>query len=184
MRRCNMAFVAFSLIVVLAGSAYGEQVVSPLYASWAKYKTGTNVKLSMATDVEGRQVKADTKMVLVELTAEKAVIESVITVNMNGQTINAPPKREELMKMGERESKNPSQIDAAKLEKAQQESVTVPAGTFDAKVIPVSGESNGVATEGKVWFSDQVPGGTVKMEMKSEAKKALVRVELTAIEKK
>ena len=184
MHRLKQVFVGISLFAMLAADARAEQVVNPLYASWAKHKVGTNATLKMLTNVEGRETRADTRMTLIELTDEKAVIENTITVHLNGQEMKAPPKRTELKKMTERDSKEPGQIDAAKLEKASSESVTVPAGTFNAKMIPVSVERDGAATRGKVWYSDEVPGGTIKVEMKTLGKQAEVKVELAAIEKK
>jgi hypothetical protein len=180
----KLLITAFAIFAMLACVARGEQVVNPIFKSWEKVKVGSSTTLSMSTLVEGRSTKMEVKGTLIEITADGAVVENAVTVYLGGAPMQAPTQRTTIKKMVERDSKDPGQLDAAKLEKATDEKVTVPAGTFDAKVIVINGEKDGVTMDGKVWFSEQVPGGTIKMDIRTQGKHADVTAELTAMEKK
>ncbi len=69
--------------------------------------------------------------------------------------------------------------------KATEESVTVPAGTFKAKVIEINMTQQGMNIKGKTWYCEDVPGGVVKMEASTDgAVKSQTSGELTALDKK
>jgi hypothetical protein len=99
-----------------------------------------------------------------------------------------PAQTVEIKKMVDPASQTPGQakIDPKALENATEESVTVPAGTFKAKVIEQSGSIPGGNTyKSKVWFCEEVPGGVVKMEMSTDgAMKSTMTSELKEIDKK
>jgi hypothetical protein len=63
--------------------------------------------------------------------------------------------------------------------------VTVAAGTFTAKVVELTTDQNGGTYKSKIWFSPDVPGGIVKMEINSDGPvKMTSSSELTALDKK
>jgi hypothetical protein len=179
--------IAMFLVILCFGAlASAEMVTNPIYASWAGCKPGTVITLKLVTTSDGQTVNIQTKSTLVEITDEKLVTEDVVTIDVNGQKVPAgPAKKSEIPKMAERDSQKAGQVDAAKLATAKEETITVPAGTFKAKLIPVDGEQQGMKVKGKAWFSETTPGGTIKLDMHAEgAKTGDIKMELLSVEKK
>jgi hypothetical protein len=77
-------------------------------------------------------------------------------------------------------------IKPEQLAQAKNETLTVAAGEFTAKRIDIDRKEKGSNIKGKSWFSPDVPGGTVKMEMTIDDGKSSSRInsELSAIERK
>jgi hypothetical protein len=105
-------------------------------------------------------------------------------MDMNMPGMQMPPREhtQEIPKMIDPKAQDSRQIDPAAVANATEETVKVPAGTFKAKAVSIVNDQNGERSTGKGWFTEEVPGGLVKME--ATAKQGEVRGELTAMEKK
>jgi hypothetical protein len=173
--------------VVACGSvAFAEQIDNPAYTAWAKFKPGTSVttKTETVSKMGGTENKMEmtTTTKLVDLKPDEATIEMTTQMKMGGADMPAsttPPQ------------KIPAKIDkpadaggtAPKVDKKEgTDKVEVGGKTYNTKTVETTTDANGMKTTAKVWQSDEVPGGMVKMEstttgaMESTSKMTLVDV--------
>jgi hypothetical protein len=162
--------------------ARAEQIDNPAYKGWAKCKPGSTVTLKSDIAAQGMTMSTETINTLKELTADKAVVDSATTMDMGGM----------------KQTGNHSQDVPAKVEKGQQtfapdmkgdykdvgnESVEVAGKKYDCKVMEFTGTGRGgVTMTGKIWSTEQIPGGVAKMEM--NAMGGVVKMVVTAFEAK
>lgn len=173
--------------MLLCNIARADQVENPAYKAWAKFAVGSSATLTMKTEAAGQTTTVQSKQTLSSLDDAKAVIQVETSMVFNGQTINTPAQKIEIQKTVDTSAAGAGQknIDPKALENATEESVTVPAGTFKAKVIESTFSQAGSNFKSKVWYTEDVPGGVVKMESSSDgAVKSTVSSELAAVEKK
>ena len=163
---------------------------NPAYTQWAKYKPGTSTTIAMTSDAGGQTSKMETKSTLAEVTPDKVVIDVVTSMVAAGQKMDMPAQKMEIKKVMDptppMDPETQKQVDAAKANsKTSDESVTVAAGTFKTKCTETTADMNGMKTTSKVWTSDEVPGGMIKMEATTDgAMKSKTTSELKAFDKK
>jgi len=181
-------FVSVCFVLMICAAARAED--NPAYAQWAKFKPGTSTTITMNSEAAGQTSKMETKATLVEVTPEKVVVESVTSMEAGGQKMDMPAQKMEIKKAMDPapavDAETQKQIDAAKASaKTTDESVTVAGGTFKAKCTETTTEANGMKSVSKVWTSDEVPGGMVKMEATtSGAMASTTKGELKTFDKK
>jgi hypothetical protein len=138
-----------------------KKIDNPTYASWSKFAVGTSVKLVTEAGTAGQSMTAVHK--LVELTADKAVIESTMSSSMAGQTFDLPPQRRDEPKVLEVPAAPPADAPKPEIKEGKGE-VTVPAGTFSCTWTETVVAMQGMTSTAKIWQTDAVPGRVVKME--------------------
>jgi hypothetical protein len=185
MRR-SLSLLVSLVSLALISSARADQVDNPAYKSWASQKPGTSISLSTSTTANSQTVKMETKTTLSAVADDKVTVSIDSTMDMNGQKMPIPTQSRDLKKtIDTNATQSPMDITPDILAKASEESVTVPAGTFKAKVIDINFSQQGANFKGKMWFTNDVPGGIVKSEITSDgAVKSETKMELTAIDKK
>ena len=188
MRRMAMLLSACGLMAVCA-SVRAED--NPMYTQWAKFKPGTSTTIVTSSEAAGQTSKTETKTTLSEVTPDKVVIETAMSMEAGGQKMDMPAQKTEIPKKMETPPATPNATPAAQpdmpkpVSKTSDASVTVPAGTFKGKLTESTMEMAGSKTTSKVWTSDDVPGGMVKMESVTDgAMKATAKSELKAFDKK
>jgi hypothetical protein len=196
MIRDRFATLVLISLAVLCGAAPATQpaagIENPQYKAWAKFKAGTtivsrgsNVK-SLERDGEKAEVKTEVEVeqTLLQLTPEKAVIDSTTKSKQDGNSLPMQLRKVVIPKMVAKEELDElgKGFDPSLLDKVTEQSVTVPAGTFKAKVIEFEKRQGKATVKVKTWFSYDVPGGTVKQESDSGGGKTTL--ELASIEKK
>lgn len=165
-RTCAVAALLFGTSSLLLAQEMAE---NPYYKFWSKSKVGASVTLKETTKLggpagaegeSGEEVKLITHK-LVELTAEKAVVETVVT---EGETFgfvqSAPTKHIYPAKMNKEVLEELIKETGAKGEKAK-----VKVGNKEVDVTYLTGTTKGGkddAVEFKLWLSDEVPGAIVK----------------------
>ena len=82
--------------MILAATAAQEMIDHPQYAHWKSCKPGSWVKHKMVMDAGGRVIETERLATLVEVTAEKAVLEVKTTMNMGGRKMDMPSQKEEV----------------------------------------------------------------------------------------
>jgi hypothetical protein len=167
--RCRVAaallFASSSLLV----AQEKEKADNPFYKFWSKSKVGASVTLKETTKVgspagaegdTGEEVKIITHK-LVELTPEKAVVETVVT---EGETFgfvqSAPTKHIYPAKMSKDVLDELVKETGAKGEKAR-----LKVGDKEMDVTYLTGTMKGGKDDEvdfKLWLSDEVPGAIVK----------------------
>lgn len=139
---------------------------NPEYDGWAKCKPGATVTIKGTTETGGNKMQQSITTKLIEVTPEKAVVETAITMEMMGQKMPQPPQKRDVPKTftppkipatpGQPETKIPEP-------KMGEETITVAGKEYKCKTAELDIEQNGMKVRSKTWTSDQVPGGMVKM---------------------
>jgi hypothetical protein len=140
-----------------------KKIDNPTYASWAKFKVGTSTTYVTETVAQGQTAKMTATHKLVELTAEKAVIETSMKTEAAGQSFTMPTQRRDELKILE----VPTGTEATQPKpeiKLGTGDVTTPAGTFSCQWTETTVAMAGMTNTSKIWQSESVPGGMVKME--------------------
>ncbi|HVX83925.1 MAG TPA: hypothetical protein VH253_03840 [Phycisphaerae bacterium] len=167
MHRIWSRALAVACFMAMAGLAHAADMVdNPAYQSWAKCKEGTTVttKSSTETTVQGMadpmKTEATMTMKLVSITPDEVTVET--TMSMGGSAM--PATQQKIPAKLEKGKENGPMSDQMKDVKEGTDKVTVGGKTYDAKTREYTMEQNGMKSAVKVWTSDDVPGGMVKME--------------------
>ena len=153
---------------------------------WAKFKVGSFAKMvtTSATEVAGKKIETKTEMkqTLLELTADKAVVEMETSMmgTKNSTKVEIP------LTATATPPGLPADVKLPEGYKPQEgeEEVTVAGKTLKCKWYEYELEQGGNKTSTKVWISTDVPGFSVKSIVKmsgatnTEAKSELVEFEV------
>jgi hypothetical protein len=163
--------VAFALVLACSATAIAqdkEMADNPFYKFWSTAKVGASVKLKETTKLSGPAAGGETggeevKLVeykLLERTAEKAVVEAVVTEGeVFGYVQSAPTKHIYPAKMSKQVLE-----DLLKETGAKSEDAMLKVGDKEMKVKYLTGtmKQGESDVEFKFWLSDEVPGAIVK----------------------
>lgn len=153
--------MAVAALLAVVGVARAEKIDNPEYKNWSQFKVGSSVTMKMVTEASGMKTEMEQTTTLVELTGDKAVLETKGKMVVSGNTMDMPAsKRDVPAKVDNQpagEGKKPEM-------KESEEEISVGGGKVKCKKIETTTESNGMKTASKVWTCNDVPGGTVKME--------------------
>ena len=162
-------------------------VENPHYLAWAKFKPGTTVDLDMILHMAGQQMTTNVTMTLNEITPEKAVVASVAKMNVPG----LPPQEQKqthafAAKVVQSEAESAFMPPGAQGESKEvaAETVEVAGKKYDCKVREFTGKIQGQEAKGKMWRSETVPGGLVKMESSSAGTVSKVEMVLKKVTEK
>jgi hypothetical protein len=147
-----------------------ETIDNPEFAGWSKFKTGTSVTIKTTVEFNGMASETVQTIKLVEASADKLVLETATSMNVGGMKVELPAMKRDV-------PKTLTLTDEAKKAKADAEKAQTEAKSEDgSETLTVSGAQYkckwrrskitimGNDTDTKIWTSDDVPGGTVKME--------------------
>jgi hypothetical protein len=163
----TLAFCA--VVLALPAAAQDETIPNPLYTNWAKFKPGTEVvlKSTSVTKVAGQETKSESTIAyaLKELTDEKAVVEMVSASNVNGTDIKTPPFAMTFTKTIKKAPAAPPAGTAAQAKPEEgTETLKIAGGEYKAKWTKVKTSVAGTESVTTTWYSDDVPGTTLKNE--------------------
>lgn len=147
------------------------QSKNPEYDHWANCKAGSWVKLKVEAEQGGIKILMESTHKLLELTAEKAVVERKSKTTVGGQ---AQPEDTEKEDVPAGNDPNPT-----KIEKEGDEEIDVAGKKLKCHWIQGSQKEAKV----KFWISKDVPGGVVKAEL-TAPNAPLMKVTATEWEKK
>ena len=163
MSRWVLAFAVLSLAAV-----QDELVDNPEYQGWAKQKAGAWVKFKMTNDMGTMKVEGEMTTKLKEISAEKAVLEQVMAFEVMGQkneqkmSRTAPSK----VKKGQDSEGHKYEITGEGDEEIEVKGKKIKCHWVKMKVQSKQGESIL-----KTWRTEEVIGGSAKMEMSTEQPK-------------
>jgi hypothetical protein len=182
-RACGltMAVMAAAAPAARAGDAAGGKVDSPRYAAWSKCKPGTSATLSADLTMGTAKVHVEMTRTLVSVTPDAATVTVVTKASAMGHD-NPPQSRTENV---------PAKEDASTVTDAGKADVTAMGKTYSCHVYQTTASAAGVtggrgaAPTGtaKMYFSDDVPGGLVKLEATGPTG-AVIDFVLTAVDVK
>jgi hypothetical protein len=139
--------------VLVALLALAAQSKNPEYDHWSNCKVGSWTKLKAEGDVQGQKVVMDSTHTLLELAAEKAVVE-----RKQKRTVAGKEEPEESEKAPVPSDNDP---DPVKIEKEGDEEIEV--ATKKVKCHWIQGTQGQMKV--KMWLSKEIPGGIAKGEM-------------------
>lgn len=162
-----------------------EKIDNPEFKSWAGYKPGASVTLKTVTDFAGNKTESLMTNKLVEVGADKLVIETTTVTKVAGMEIAGPPFKRDVPKMLDGPTGKPAAT------------VGKPEGTFENGTEEVKIAGTAIKTKwykfklekpvqslGQTWMSDEVPGMIVKSVTKLEGQVAsTTTMELVEIKK-
>jgi hypothetical protein len=163
--------LTLAALVAVVSAASAEPIDNPAFKSWSKFKPGTQI--SMKTESEFNKMKSEIVIVskLVEVGADKCVIEVETTTKINGMEFKAPAMKQDVPKTYDlpkpKDGKGPK-VETPDVQKEEGKE-TLKIGGVEVKTTWMKYKSKSKAgeSEGQTWMSDDVPGGLVKSVSKS-----------------
>ncbi len=150
----KLAICAAAIATLLVCGASAQQDTNP----WAKFNKGSFAKLKTSTVMlmagNKNTMTTDTKMTLIDKTADKVVVETETSVmgNVSKTKMDIPLK-------AAAPAKPPANAPAPKM---GSETITVAGKSFACKTFEIVTDTNAGKTTTKTWISEDVPGGVVK----------------------
>ncbi|MBI3830571.1 MAG: hypothetical protein HY291_13705 [Planctomycetes bacterium] len=182
MKTAYLAFAGLALLG-LSGLVRAETIDNPEYKHWSQYKAGTWVTWKQTTDAAGNKSVTETTLKLVEVNADKAVIETLMKMEVAGQKIEQPAqKRDVPAKIEKPAPVKQEEVKDAPKPKEGEDTVTVAGKALKCKTIETTLDAAGQKGTTKAWTSDEVPGQMVKSETKTP--QVTMTMELVGFEKK
>jgi hypothetical protein len=172
-----------------SSAAKEEMVDNPEYKTWAERKAGDSITYEMNTVAAGNTTKMTMTQKLLELTKDKAVVELSNKIEVPGAPTLPPKKHEVLAKVKKSEAGPLGKMPAGskgEIKENGSQKVEAAGKTYECKVYEFTGEQQGAKTTGKIWRSEKVPGGMVKMETNADVGGQQIKstMTLTKIESK
>ena len=168
-------------IMLLFGAGAGEMFANPQYTTWAKHKPGTSITLRTTTtttparDVGFFTVNVDLIETLVEVTRERAVIDLQTKSDALGPALAEQSRKimieAKVPKADLERAQLPGGV-TGEIEQAGNETLAVLGKQYKCKVYDFTAEQDGTKFKGRMWRSDDVPGGVVKADIAFEGKQS------------
>lgn len=150
---------------------------NPEYQTWAHCKPGSWVKNRIQMENQGKKIEYETVTRLVDVSAEKVVLEILSRMVAGDRTIDSPPKKHEI------KSKAPPQ---GKTLAERDEEISISGKTLKCRYHEIESEAAGKRPKVtvKAWMTKEIPGGAAKSEVLSEGMTAPIRTQALEWEKK
>jgi hypothetical protein len=182
----------FVLVVFVAAGggvlSAQEKIDNPQYTNWAKHKVGTTTTLKTTTTSAMFTSEGTIITKLLEVTADKIVVEMTVKSKAAGMDIDLPPMKQEYPKTIELPKGAKKETFATGkpegVTKEGTETLKIGGKEVKAKWYEYEVKANGSDVKAKMWMSDDVPGSLVKMETKITSPVAAeTKMELTDFKK-
>lgn len=162
---------AVLLTVLMCGvAAEAEKIENPEYQQWAKFKPGASATVEMVSKMGDNESEVRTTTTLKSIDDDKAVISVLQVMKVGDQEIKQTTERTLPAKIDKPEE--PAEEDKPDVKKGK-ETIKVKAGSFKCETVETHMQKDDQKTVTKVWTCPQVPGGMVKMTMRSSGKMSM-----------
>jgi hypothetical protein len=164
-------------ILVLLSMAVGTSVAqdtidNPEFAAWKKFKKGTSVTMKATSSAMGFSSEMLTTMTLVEVGDDKVVVETSGMSKAMGMEFKIPATKRDVPKTVQipKGAKKPDPKGEPEPKKPEgtyeegTETLKIAGTELKTKWYKFRSEMGGIKTDAKMWVSEDVPGGMVKME--------------------
>lgn len=154
--------------LMLTAAAQDEMVENPEYKAWSKLKPGAWVKWAVESHMGSMKMTQDMTVRLKEISADKAVVDQVVLMDMGGKKHEQTVSRTIPAKVAKGTNSDGAKVE--EISKGEEELELKGAKVKCAwSEMKISGRTSGLL---KVWKSDQVIGGVAKSAFRdSEAAK-------------
>ena len=143
---------------------------NPQYTLWAKQKVGSTITYAIDTQVAGQNITGTMMQKLAEITPDQVTIEATQTMQVMGQSRTAGPSKmvykAKIPKSEEPQTKMPRNMKGT-VKDVGEEDLSVDGKSIHCKVAEFEGTMQAPQNptmKGKIWRSEEVPGGLVKWE--------------------
>jgi hypothetical protein len=160
----RVTLAALALVLAGAASARADDIDNPKYKQWSRFKVGSFVTMKMVVETGGNKTELENTTTLVELTAEKAVVEMKGKMALGAYKIDIPANK---LEIPARIHKPEAGSGDAKPAEGTEE-VEVGGKKVSSRTAESSSEADGTKKHVKVWLSDEIPGGVAKTEQTAE----------------
>lgn len=131
---------------------------NPDYRAWTGFGPGSWVKLVMESAPGGRKTLREDIVRLVRLTPEQAVVERQTRTTADGRSVPQAPYLETIPAKRDR-------LD--EILREGEEEIEVAGRRLRCRVLELERMLDGQKKRVKLWASDEVPGGAVRMELRA-----------------
>lgn len=149
------------MFMTLVLAAALQEIDNPEYQNWAGCKAGAYVKLTISSDAGGAKTETKSISKLVEITAQKAVVETTFVipgVELPGQKRDVPAKI--------KKSEATPPVGGAKPTEGDEE-IELAGKKIKCHWTESVVEVEGTKTVSRVWTSKEIPGSMAKMTSKT-----------------
>jgi hypothetical protein len=164
-------FASVAGFVLAAGVASADDTMpNSEYTNWSKFTKGTSVTIKMTSVAGGVTSETVSTSTLVEVGAEKVVVEYVSVTRSGGTEVKTPAARRDIPKtVAVVKNDKKDDPDAPKEVSSENgtESLKILGSEIKTRWTKNKVEVAGITTVSKVWMCDDVPGMMVKMESTS-----------------
>lgn len=160
----RLMFVPVAAIVAFVAPAFAaDKIDNPEYKMWSAYKAGTSVTLKSESDMAGNKSTSTMTTKLIEVGAEKLVLETVISMEVSGQKMDMPAQKRDVPAKIEKPAEQKPDEKAPK-PKEGDEDIEVMGKKMKCHWTEVTSDTNGMKTVTKTWTNNDIPGNIVKSE--------------------
>jgi hypothetical protein len=165
--------VASAVLLALAVSPAlaDETIDGPEFHSWSKFKPGTSITFKATTKAAEANTEATMTVKLLEVTADKVVLETSGVTKVAGMEFQVPTTKRDSTKtitIPKDVPKPPKPGDKPDgTYEEGTETIKTAGQEFKTKWYKTKTKISGVTIESKMWISEDVPGAMVRMESKS-----------------
>jgi hypothetical protein len=175
----SLCLVALVAIFTARIASAADQVENPAYKGWKNFKVGSWARLEGAMEggpaaAGGNQVSMTMTHKLIELTPEKAVVETTVVMKMMGREMARPGRKHDVPAMVDADkadlgdlSQNPQLSEAKKEVKKGEEELDVLGKKMKCNWVDVTVTQAERTVNVKVWHAGDIPGGIVQSTTKS-----------------
>lgn len=193
MRRLPFLLGCLALCLAAAPAARGDEppktkkIANPEYANWSKFAVGAFVELTSTSESMGQKSSTTMTHKLVELTAQKAVIETAMQIpGIPAEYAPKPQRRDVAREIEVPDVQLPAAPPPEFETKEGEETIDVGGKPIKCKTFETTVKAGDMTTRSKTWTSDDLPGTTARMESRTEGKvgeQAFVSVSTVAVTK-
>ena len=149
-------------MLLLIGTAFpsaarAEQVDDPGYVYWSKFSPGSVSTTTSVTELATQKISMQMTTTLLAVTPEKVTVEVKTETESGGKKL---PARVNKREMAPKRTKPQGEV----IVNGGTETLTVGGKSYKCQLSEETRETLHI----KLWMCDKVPGGLVKMEMKSD----------------
>ncbi|NBB95746.1 MAG: hypothetical protein GVY16_08400 [Planctomycetes bacterium] len=161
------------LVVLLAccSLVQAETIDNPEYLAWAEFDAGASSTIVMVNEMGPSKTEMTMTHTLKSIDENEAVVETVTVVKVADNEMKQPPQKRQIPARIDKPAE-PAEEDKPEV-KEGEETVKVKAGTFKCKTVETHMKQDGKNVVTKVWTCPDVPGGQVKMTMKTDGENAM-----------
>jgi hypothetical protein len=174
----------FGITLAWCATARAELVDNPAYVSWATHTVGTRVMLQTTATMQGITLPSSSTLTLLQTTPDKVVVEASTSMEIAGAK-QENKRQVEIPARVERGSENLPNDTVGTTKLVGNEKVTIAGKSYDCKLVEFTGQNKDRKVTGRIWATEEIPGGMAKQETKIETpRQATVLTTVTKFEEK